>query len=281
MEGRQEGSRIPDEQVYSTLLATARQTPSPLVAELVRVEETRGRHLLLLRTSMLWVLEAYEDIVRHLEEIRELDALDEHVANLVGRCREDVVFSMDALLVGDDARIADLGRDMMEIEFLIRDFTGAVGNLREWADAAEGKRNDRFAFGRLASREERRLHFPDGQLLPDRREYQAHSASTHPTPDGRPNLWTGDANGFIVHAASEILLHHAGRVISAMYLYREKTAGAPFAAMTESHGLDLLSEAAKRQRDVMDAIAPDWLKIPREPFHKSTPASPQPPGPPR
>jgi hypothetical protein len=39
--------------------------------------------------------------------------------------------------------------------------------------------------------------------------------------------------------------------------------------------MELLGQAAQQQREAMEAVAPDWLRIARGPFHKSTPVFPQ------
>lgn len=273
-----EDELIPDEQVYGTVLAALGQTPSRVAAELVRVEKVRGRHLFIIVTEMNWALQAYEDVVRHLDDLQALDGLDEHVAGLIGRCREDVMLSVDAVVAGDLARVTDLGRDLMEIEFLIRDFISYPDNLREWAEASEGKRNDKFGFARLAARQEKERGLPHGHLLPERREYKAHSASTHPAPAGRPEPFAGDPQNFIVNAVTEILIHHTQRVVIALGIYLEQV-GVRFEPLTTSAALEALGQAARQQREDVMAAAPEWLRIPRGPFHKSAPLFPQPLGP--
>ena len=272
------GEPIPDAEVYRTLLGVLRQSSSRVVAELVHAEKTRGRHLFTMMTGLPWMLAAYDDVVRHLDEFIGLEGLEEHVAGLVRRCREDVVLSLEAALAGDNARTMDLGRDLMEVEFLIRDFTVHPEHLAEWVKATEGKRNNYFGFARLARRQEEFFGLPEGHLAPDRREYQAHSASTHPTPAGRPSpLDASNSAGFLVFAASEILMNHAQRVVDALGGYLDR-AGISYQPLAMTPALDQMERDRQQQLDEMTAALPEWARLEREPFHKSEPAFPEPPG---
>lgn len=269
---------VPDEQAYGVALGMLRQSSSRAIAELVRAEETRGHHLFTMMQEMPWILVAHDEVVRHLDDLIALERVEEHVAGLVHRCREDVVLSLEAALAGDNARTTDLGRDLMEIEFLIRDFTIHPEHLDLWATATEQRRNSDFGFGRLAQRQEKFFGLPDGYLTPARREHQAHSTFTHPTPTGRPSpLEASNPGGFLVFATSEILMNHAQRVVDALGLYLDR-AGIRYQALVMTPALDAMVLDRDQQRDEVIDVLPEWARLERQPFHKSEPLFPQPPG---
>lgn len=180
------------------------QSSSRVITELVRAEETRGRHLFTMMQEEPWMLVAHDEVVRHLDDV--------------------------------------------------------VG------------------FGRLARRQEKFLGLPEGHLTPDRREHQAHSTSTRPTPAGRPSpLEASTPGGFLVFATSEILMNHAQRVVDALGLYLDR-AGIPYQPLAMTPALEAMMLDRDQQQDQMIAALLEWARLERQPFHKSEPPFPQPPG---
>lgn len=197
--------------------AVAERGTTELAESLRRCAEMRERRLRwLLETDLVC---AVEDVLRslgsHAESVEASPALNGLVA-LVRRARTDVEQMVDAWLGGQHLPYANAARDLMEVEWLVRDFTADPVRVADWLNSTQQRRQDEYSPARLRRRIADR-ECP-GEDLPDSLEYQVHSETLHVTPGWPPpeldDAFRGDDAGRMVFDLSE-LFSHATRVLMA------------------------------------------------------------------
>lgn len=104
---------------------------------------------------------------------------------LLHRAGCDFVTAIEALLSGFNAVSFDTMRDVMEIEFLLSDFTAHPENIQFWLTCNEQQRRREFSPIRLRQRKSDRLGV-DVRELPDTVDYRGHSMALHVNPFVNP-----------------------------------------------------------------------------------------------
>jgi hypothetical protein len=181
---------------------------------------------------------------------------------LVQRVRGDVETYVEAMLSGSDAVCSDAARDLMETEFLIRDFVADPGRAEAWMAADRRGLVRDFGPGPVRAREAERRHPGACNALPDEAEYQVHSQVTHPTPGGgRARDLAPDDEAFPLPYAVFELLEHVLRCADALAPVFDASAPTPEAAAP-------FAEAYWSARVQMEAVVPDGLLPDRVPRRK-------------
>lgn len=114
-------------------------------------------------------------------------------------------------MVGRQAQVSDSMRDVMEIEFLLRDFVGRPDNIGVWTSADAKTLRNKFSPKEIRRRVANDLFPGKGFNLPDADEYAVHSAVLHPTPkpSPRPDKQRDSSmhDGKTLMGAGEVLEH--------------------------------------------------------------------------
>lgn len=211
----------------SSLLRALSRTHPRLAANL-RVAHS-NRQTRLDRLSAGVRLAGYEELLGHLEELEA--ALQKHrrlknISFLIGRAHGDFVTAMEAALSGFHSVCHDAMRDVMEIEFLLRDFLAVPDHMEQWLSCTEKERNDRFRPAILRQRHAQRLG-RQPQDIAEASDYKGHSQFLHvtpvPNPFGGPGLkasglpWADDSCFWEI-------FEHARRLLFAIHGLRRKIA---------------------------------------------------------
>jgi len=136
--------------------------------------------------------------------------------DLIHRGRRDFEDMLDGLLVGAHPPMANAARDVMELEWLLRDIVRDPGQLEVWANADEKTR--RREFSPIAMRKRLAQVAHPGLDLPETPEYQVHSASLHVTP-GREEIderFENDPGPGVVFFWVHEILEHTRRLFVPM-----------------------------------------------------------------
>ena len=71
----------------------------------------------------------------------------------------------------------------MEVEVLLREWAIDIDRMEQWLTLDADDRHRTFGFGKVLNRVKQKLDVDDNLVMPERIEYQAHSANLHPSPD--------------------------------------------------------------------------------------------------
>jgi hypothetical protein len=234
--------------VYADLLTTLGPTLGPLADELAHRDKRRSEHLFHLSTLLRPFFVGLSQLREALLRLARAPGIDNDIAHLLRDAAQHIVSGMESLLAEPDPRVLDESRRLMEIEFLLFEFTRTPERLRVWRSLSEHERNQEFAFEILRQREEKARGLPAQRVLFDQEEYRVHSSAVHPQPEGRRPLTAPDEASGLFYDAGD-LLHHASRAWSAGLAAAEATRtdpGEPF-----EHELPRL-DAVEAARKMMD-----------------------------
>ena len=141
---------------------------------------------------------------------------------LIQRAVADFETATEAILSGFFGVTFESMRDVMEISYLVRDFTYDLYSIDAWLDLPDRKRQQRFAPHALRQRHAARLGIQPKDL-PDTAEYRLHSAFVHvdlffALPDilvkGPPHKGQGPVG--LIFSFGEIF-HHAAELLFPLY----------------------------------------------------------------
>jgi hypothetical protein len=156
-------------------------------------------------------------------------------AILVRRARADFEAAIVCTFSGLSFACRDHMRDVMEIEYLLRDFRYDLPRLAEWAKASPKEEEHRFAPNVLRQREANRRHIDVAQLV-DSRDYKLHSQALHVTKAQLRSVGRGveDDRGQLgdLHGDQDLweIFIHASRLLDqAAGLYEAAGLSAPVA----------------------------------------------------
>lgn len=158
---------------------------------------------------LCWLQDATDRFGRH-PVLRDLDCL-------LSRIRADYECSIVALFNGGFSLVWDLMRDVMEVDYLLRDFAYAPQHVADWLQCDEGRRINFYGPAALRERYAAMLGVAVADLL-DRHQYRAHSQMLHVQP-GEAFLSRGIAKSetpigiaFVLHD----MFVHAGELLSTL-----------------------------------------------------------------
>jgi hypothetical protein len=122
-------------------------------------------------------------LLEHLDEtvksFAEVDVLRPAVP-LIERAKADCEVAIVCIFSGMSAVADDQLRDVMEIEYLLRDFSNDLARLQTWAEAPADEEKRLFSPNALRQREANRRGIDSG-MLQDAADYKNHSRELHVT----------------------------------------------------------------------------------------------------
>lgn len=205
---------------FAASLRAAKPALPGLVDLLSRAEKNRAVRFKALSTAAR-LPRALEEILTYTRELENYYRSEKEVSQLaflLRRAHGDFVTAIDAMLSGFHKTVLDSMRDVMEIEFLFRDFALNHAHIAEWLTASEKLRRDKFQAGSLRQR----YAASEGQNPPDMPEatdYRGHSMLLHVLPYENPIVWAtpgeaSDAIGSLVCLYD--IFEHARRMFVAV-----------------------------------------------------------------
>jgi hypothetical protein len=208
-------------QSYDELLAAVESRLPDLHRTLHASQAGRARHLVQYANGAR--LSGADELLRHLRLLE--GGLREHghdgeVGFLVARATADFEIAIEAALTGMLCLAHDAMRDVMEIEFLLREFTAEPGQLDRWLHADQATLKTEFSPNRMRQREANRLsmHVRD---LPGHEDYKGHSLALHVTPSRSPVTRKGLVDDADLLFGSDMafweLFLHARRFVFALH----------------------------------------------------------------
>lgn len=178
-----------------------------------RSAERAGR-LLDVYTRLTSVPAAFAELGDFLDWVLTGFDLPAEVAQLARYAKRTAFSGVEAALSGDGDSASNQARLLMEVEFLLRDFAASPERVERWAGVTPFERSKQFSFAAMRKRLERERGITDGYTLPDRAEYQAHSATAHPSPPD-PSVQAPDRVTDLFLDLGDLLIH-LDRVLRAL-----------------------------------------------------------------
>lgn len=148
------------------------------------------------------------------------------LATLVARARADFETAIEANLAGFHGVVSDSMRDVMEIEFLFREFRFEPDAIDEWLSADQKTLYNKFRPFVLRQRHAARLG-RQPQDVAEATDYKAHSMALHVAPGSVPLASKGFNQGqlpFEEDSGFWEIFEHARRLIGATYELMRKIA---------------------------------------------------------
>lgn len=134
---------------------------------------------------------------------------------MISRARADFETAVEAGLTGLHGVVADAMRDVMEIEFLLRDFLHEPGHIEEWLNADERTRHNKFRPAILRQRQAQRLQVRPEDMS-EATDYRAHSTFLHVNPVRNPlgdKGFSSDQDPITADSWFQEIFEHARRLV--------------------------------------------------------------------
>lgn len=174
-------------------------------------------------------LKGIEELIAHLPEVSAVYQRNRklrRIAFLIDRAQGDFVTALEATLSGFHLVTFDAMRDVMEIEFLLRDFYYEPSHIAEWLDGGDECRYSKFRPAILRHRHAARFE-RQPQDLSEAKDYKGHSMFLHVSPYRNPfgefGLNQSD-QGFAADSGFWEMYEHGRRVVHAIHNLRRKVA---------------------------------------------------------
>jgi len=235
-------------------------------AQLSTAESNREHRLSRLLTGAR--LKGYEELVRHLEALEPVFGKSKRlrpIAFLVGRARGDFQTALEATLSGYHSVAHDAMRDVMEIEFLLREFYHEPQHIEHWVSYTDKERNDKFRPALLRQRHARRLG-REPQDLAEAADYRAHSMFLHVSPHRNPFGGPGLNDSKVPFADDSCfweIFEHGRRIVFALHRLRRKVARGVKSPSGPERGLKKFRDAWQRTQE-MQALFLAMLQAARQ-----------------
>jgi len=185
-----------------------------LTASLRSAQITRAERLAHYRSGVR--LKGYENLLSYLDSSIAAIAhtnLD-RLGFLLRRARGDYVVALEAMLSGLHTVAHDAMRDVMEIEFLFREFAHEPSMMEEWLSCDQKTRYSKFRPAVLRERHVRRIGKKPSDMS-EAADYRAHSLFIHVNPYRNPfGEWgiTAGRNPFAYDSCFWEMFEHARRL---------------------------------------------------------------------
>jgi hypothetical protein len=167
-------------------------------------------------------LKGFDELLNYLTSVELMFRANtrlKDIAFLIVRAQGDFETALETTLSGLHAVVFDSMRDIMEIEFLLRDFVDDASHINEWLTLSDRKRREKFDPAVLRKRfAERQGSRPEDMI--EAQDYKAHSRYLHVTPYTNPFGSPGfvdDSHPGMLGACFWEILEHGQRLIFVIY----------------------------------------------------------------
>lgn len=242
---------------YRLLLRELRKTLPVTASQLS--EAQANREIRLARYFSGIRLKGYEELVHHLTELENIFLKNRRlraVSFLVGRAKNDFETALEASLSGFHSVAHDAMRDVMEIEFLFRDFYFEPTHLEQWISCSDKERNDRFRPAVLRQRHAQRVAVKP-QDMKEAIDYKGHSVFLHVSPYFNPFGGPGLRKSPVPFADDSgfwEIFEHGRRLLFAIHHLRHKLARHVKAPAGPWRGLKNFRAAWKQTQDMQSIL---------------------------
>lgn len=209
-------------------------------------------------------LDGCEELITHLEELEHVFQRSRRlrgISPLIRRVRGDIQLGLEATLSGLHYTAHDAMRDVMEVQFLLREFYFDPPRVEQWLHATAKELNDRFRSAVPRQRYAKRLGMPT-EDVPEAADYRMHSSllhvSPHPHPFGGAGF-SGPDDDFDTDVCFWEIFEHGRRVLFEAHRLRRKLARHIKSPWGPQRGLKQFREARIRTQE-MQAI---WKSLVR------------------
>ncbi len=172
---------------------------------------------------------ALDQLLEYLTAAKATYDRDAHLARvgfLIARARGDFEVAIEATLSRAHSVVAEQMRDVMEIHFLLRDFSDDPTRINEWLTATHKERLRKFSPFILRQRHAGRLG-KRPQDIPEAKDYEVHSEALHVTPTHNPIArkgFSGDQDELANRLCIAEMFHHGRRLIAQIIVLRRRIA---------------------------------------------------------
>jgi hypothetical protein len=131
---------------YATMLHVLSYTHPTTASFLQRAQTSRTVRLKRWQKGVR--MRGYEELISHLPKVTQVYRRNKRlrpIAFLIDRAQADFATALEAALSGFHTIAHDAMRDVMEIEFLPRDFYFEPSHIQEWLSASETRRLAKFS----------------------------------------------------------------------------------------------------------------------------------------
>ena len=258
MERSQHKSRRPRR--LSSIVREVSRTHPKTGAILSRAQTNREQHLE--RYAGGARLRGYEELLEHLEQLESVFHQSRRLrglAPLIRRVRGDFQFALEVTLSGFHSAAHDAMRDVMEAEFLLREFFHCPSRIDEWVTAGPNDLRKNFQPGGLRKRHAKRLG-REPVDLGEHHDYRGHSMLIHVSPYLHPFGGTGFTapdGPFDTDVCFWEMFEHARRILFEAHRLRRKLARHIKSPWGPWRGLKRFRDAWQRTQE-MQAI---WMGL--------------------
>ena len=211
----------------STILREVSRSHPKTGAILSQAQTNREQHLAHYADGAR--LRGYEELLEHLEQLESVFHQSRRLrglAPLVRRVRGDFQLALEVTLSGFHSVAHDAMRDVMEAEFLLREFYHCPIRIDEWLGATPDELRRDFQPAGLRRRHARRLGREPSDLG-EHHDYRGHSMMIHVSPYAHPfggTGFTGPGGPFDTDVCFWEMFEHGRRILFEAHRLRRKLA---------------------------------------------------------
>jgi hypothetical protein len=215
------------ESEYAQLLEKVSSTRGEIAAVLAKAQKSRTT--MLRRYGSGGFFSALNQLLEYLTAAKNTYDCDTNLARisfLLARARDDFEVAIEGTLSRAPSVVADQMRDVMEIHFLLRDFSADPTRIKEWLTATHKERLKHFSPSILRQRHAKRLG-KKPQDLPETKDYEVHSEALHVTPMQNAVArkgFSGDQDELASRICIAEMFHHARRLIAQIVVLKRRIA---------------------------------------------------------
>ncbi len=252
--------------LLSTVLRELAETHPRTATHLSTAQSNREERLFRLLTGAR--LKGYEELITHLEKLEPVFTMNRRlrgISFLIGRARGDFHTALEAALSGFHSVAHDAMRDVMEIEFLLREFYYEPQHIEQWVLCTPKERNERFRPALLRQRHANRIG-KQSQDLAEASDYRGHSMFLHVSPYRNPFGGPGLGDSTMLFADDSCfweIFEHGHRMLFAAHRLRRKIARHVKSPWGLERGLKQFRDAWERTQE-MQAIWQALLEAARQ-----------------
>ena len=240
----------------STTLRTLSKSHPKTAAHLSRAQSNREERLSRYLGGAR--LSGYEELIQHLEELEAVFQRNRKlrgISFLIRRARGDFQTALEAALSGFHSVAHDAMRDVMEIEFLLREFYYEPEHIDQWLSCSARERNNKFRPALLRQRHAQRLG-TSSQNVGEAADYRGHSMFLHVSPIQNPFGAPGLSESELPFAEDSCfweIFEHGRRLLFAAHHLRRRLARHIRSPWGPERGLKVFRDAWERTQQ-MQAI---------------------------
>ena len=213
-------------------------------------------------------LRGFEELINHLGKLETVFQTSRRlrgISPLIRRVRGNFQLGLEVALSGFHSAAHDAMRDVMEVEFLLRDFYYDSSRIEQWLRATRKELNDKFRPAVLRQRHAKRLGMQPEDVA-EASDYRVHSMWIHVSPYRHPfggTGFSGPEGPFDTEVCFWEMFEHGRRVLFAAHRLRRKLIRHIRSPWGPWRGLKQFRDAWQRTQ-AMEAILTALVEVRRQ-----------------